>query len=156
MTTFSTSSEANIPLLCLIVWRIWINSCIYFMLYLQEANSESKRYTLQQYIRFSYKVIMYIKSYITFVRHPHLTMAESWAESTWEITNYGRFINQFPPNIRSIRQFERINKKICWQKMSIIFNQKLYIYIFSSYNVWKHVRYHVLISRHPRVITQFR
>ena len=27
---------------------------------------------------------------------------------------------------------------------------------FSSYNVSKHVRYHVLISRHPGVITQFR
>ena len=27
---------------------------------------------------------------------------------------------------------------------------------FSSYNVWKHVRYHVLISRYPGVITQFR
>ena len=39
-------------------------------------------------------------------------MAQSWAESTWEITKYGRFINQFPPNIvRSIRLFERINKK---------------------------------------------
>ena len=54
------------------------------------------------------------KSYITFVIHPSLMMAQSWAESTWEITNYGRFINQFPLNIiRSIRQFERINKKIC-------------------------------------------
>ena len=52
-------------------------------------------------------------------------MAQSWAESTWEITNYERFINQFPLNIiKSIRQFERINKKkICRQKMSIMFNQ---------------------------------
>ena len=41
-----------------------------------------------------------------------------------EITNYGRFINQFQPNIiRLIRQFERINQKICRQKMSIMFNQ---------------------------------
>ena len=78
----------------------------------------------------SYKVVMYIKSYITFVIHPPLKMAQSWTESTWEITNYGRFINQFPPNIiRSIRLFERINKKICWQKISIIFNQ-IYIYIY--------------------------
>ena len=52
-------------------------------------------------------------------------MAQSWAESTWQITNYGRFINQFPSNvIRSIRQFERINKKICRQKISIMFSQK--------------------------------
>ena len=48
----------------------------------------------------------------------------SICNSTWEITDYGSFINQFPPNIiRSTRQFERINKKICWQKRSIIFNQ---------------------------------
>ena len=48
-------------------------------------------------------------------------MAQIWAESTREITNSGRFINQFPLNIiSSIRQFERINKKICRQKM---FNQ---------------------------------
>ena len=39
-------------------------------------------------------------------------MAQSWAERTWELTNYRRFINQLPSNIiRSIRQFERINKK---------------------------------------------
>ena len=38
-------------------------------------------------------------------------MAQIWTESTGEITNYGRFINQFPQNIvRSIRQYERINK----------------------------------------------
>ena len=66
-------------------------------------------------------------------------MAQSRAKSTWEITNYRRFINQFQLNIiRSIRQFERINKK---QKMSIIFNQicineemlpiYIYIYIYS-------------------------
>ena len=35
-----------------------------------------------------------------------------WAESTKEITNHGRFINQFPLEIiRSIRQLERSNKK---------------------------------------------
>ena len=46
-------------------------------------------------------------------------MAQSWTERTCEITNYGRFINHFPPNIiRSIKQFERINKKICRQKVS--------------------------------------
>ena len=68
-------------------------------------------------------------------------MAECWAESTWEITNYGRFINQFPLNIiKSIQQFERINEKISGQKMSIMFNQicineeilpkYIYIYIY--------------------------
>ena len=32
----------------------------------------------------------------------------------------------------------------------------MYFFFFSSYNVWKHVRYHVLISRNPGEITQFR
>ena len=50
-----------------------------------------------------------------------------------------KYINQFPPNtIRSIRQYERINKKICRQKMSILFNEiciteemlPIYIYIY--------------------------
>ena len=81
----------------------------------------SKRYTLQLYRRFSYKEGMYI---LKFVVHPPLMMAKSRAESTWEINNYGRFINQFPPNsIKSIRQYEMINKKICRQKMSIMFNE---------------------------------
>ena len=39
-------------------------------------------------------------------------MAQSQAESTREIKNYGRYINQFTPNIIiSTRQYERINKK---------------------------------------------
>ena len=60
---------------------------------------------------------------------------------SWEINNYGKYINQFPPNtIKSIRQYERINKKICWQKMSIMFNENcmriyIYIYIQISLNV---------------------
>ena len=66
-------------------------------------------------------------------------MAQSRAESTWDINNYGKYINQFPPNTRkSIRQYEKINKKICRQKMSIMFNKicideemlPIYIYIF--------------------------
>ena len=55
-------------------------------------------------------------------------MSQSWAESTWEITNYGRFINEFPLNIiRSIRQLER-NKKKCRQKC-LKFSIYIYIYI---------------------------
>ena len=46
-----------------------------------------------------------------------MMMAQSRAESTWEINNYGKYIN------KSIQQYERINKKICRQKMSIIFNE---------------------------------
>ena len=52
-----------------------------------EANSKRKRYTIQQYKR------SFLQSYITFVIYPPLMMGQSWAESTWEITNHGRFIN---------------------------------------------------------------
>ena len=39
-------------------------------------------------------------------------MAQGWAESTREITNYWMIVNQFQPDIkRSIRQLGRINKK---------------------------------------------
>ena len=74
-------------------------------------------------------------------------VAQSRAESTWEINNYGKYINQFLPNIiKSIRQYERINKKIRRQKMSIMFNEicvymcvwyiyiYIYIYIKNSYH----------------------
>ena len=51
-------------------------------------------------------------------------MAQNRAENTLAINNYGKYINQFPPNtIKSIRKYERINKKICTQKISIIFNE---------------------------------
>ena len=51
-------------------------------------------------------------------------MAQSWAESTWEINIYRRYIKQFLPNIiKAIRQYEKINKKICRQKMSIMLNK---------------------------------
>ena len=51
-------------------------------------------------------------------------MAQSWAESTKDIYNYGQYINQFPLNtIKAIQQYERIQKKICRQKMPIIYNK---------------------------------
>ena len=67
-------------------------------------------------------------------------MAQSQAESTWDIHNYGKYINQFPPNtIKAIRQYERINKKICRQKCQLFstkfvimkkYYQYIYIYIY--------------------------
>ena len=59
-------------------------------------------------------------------------MAQSRAESTRDTYNYGQYINQFPPNtIKVIREFERIQKKICRHKMSIMFNEIcIYIYIY--------------------------
>ena len=51
-------------------------------------------------------------------------MAQSQAESTRDIYNYGQYINQFPPNtIKAVWEYERIQKKICRHKMSIIFNE---------------------------------
>ena len=51
-------------------------------------------------------------------------MAQSRAESTKDTYNYGPYINQFPPNtIKVIREYERIQKKICRHKMSIMFNE---------------------------------
>ena len=41
----------------------------------------------------SSKVLNTYKIYITFVIYPSLMMAKSLAESTWDITNYGKFIN---------------------------------------------------------------
>ena len=50
-------------------------------------------------------------------------MAQSRAESTMDTYNYGQYLNQFPPNtIKVIREFKRIQKKICRHKMSIMFN----------------------------------
>ena len=97
--------------------------------------SKSKRHTLQRYRRSSsYKVVMCMQKLHHFCNTSSPADSPKLAESTWKITNYGRFINQFPPNIiRSIRQFERINKKICRQKLSIIFNEicikLIYIYV---------------------------
>ena len=49
-------------------------------------------------------------------------MAQSRAESTRDI--YRKYINDFPPNmIKAIWQYERIQKKICRQKMSIMFHE---------------------------------
>ena len=56
-------------------------------------------------------------------------MAQSRAESTRDTYNYGQYLNQFPPNtIKVIREFERIQKRICRHKMSIMFNE-ICIYI---------------------------
>ena len=73
-----------------------------------------------------------------------LMMAQSRAESTRDTYNYGQYLNQFPPNtIKVIREFERIQKRICRHKMSIMFNEicineemlpkYTYIYIYSQH-----------------------
>ena len=84
-------------------------------------------------------------------------MAQSRAESTRDTYNYGQYINQFPPNtIKAIREYERVQKKICRQEMCIMFNEiyinedmlPIYIYILfvnvsSLDNIFKRVRAHL-------------
>ena len=93
---------------------------------------KSKRHNLQQQRRPYTVVICKNKSYITFVTDSLLMMAQSRAESTRDTYNYGQYLNQFPPNtIKVIREFERIQKRICRHKMSIMFNEIcIYIYIY--------------------------
>ena len=90
------------------------------------------------------------ESYIHFVIDSPLMMAQSRAESTRDTYNYGQYLNQFLPNsIKVIREFERIQKKICRHKMSIMFNEiciYIYIYIFRQHffvnaNFIKHNRH---------------
>ena len=58
--------------------------------------------------------------------------SQSRAESTRDTYIYVQYINQFPPNtIKVIREFERIQKKICRHEMSIMFNE-IYIYIYNG------------------------
>ena len=72
--------------------------------------------SISSLIQISLKIRLWCtyKNYITFLIDPPLMMAQNRAESTWEINNYGKYINQFLPNIiKSIRQYEWINRKIC-------------------------------------------
>ena len=70
-------------------------------------------------------------------------IAQGWAESSWEITNYGRFINQFPPNIiRSIRQFESDKKKYVDKKCLLCLIKYIYIYIYIYQLAMKLQYYH--------------
>ena len=82
-------------------------------------------------------------------------MAQSRAESTRDTYNYGQYLNQFPPNtIKVIREFERIQKKICRYKMFIMFNEicineemlPKYTYIYMCVCVCVCVRVYVCVS----------
>ena len=72
-------------------------------------------------------------------------MAQSRAESTRDTYNYRQYINQFPPNtIKVIREFERIQKKICRHKMSIMLNE-ICIYIYIYIYIYIHTHTHIYI-----------
>ena len=75
---------------------------------------------------------------VTFVIDPPLMMAQSRAESSRDTYNYGQYINQSPLNmIKAIQEYKQIQKKICRQKTSIMFNEicacvcVIYIYIYT-------------------------
>ena len=102
----------------------------------------------------SYKVVMYIQKLHCFCNTSSPDDGQSWAESTWEINNYGKYINQFTLNtIKSIWQYERINKKICRQKMSIMFNEicineeMLPKYTYINIYIYMHAQTHVCIHK---------
>ena len=68
--------------------------------------------------------VPFVLAYYYYVIDPPLMMAQSRAESTRDTYKYGQYLNQFPPNtLKVIREFERIQKKICRHKMSIMFNE---------------------------------
>ena len=88
-------------------------------------------------------------------------MAQSRAESTRDTYNYGQYINQFPQNtIKVIQEFERIQKKICRHKMSIIFNEicineemlpkytYIYIYIYTYISTYINIYVYIYIYVH--------
>ena len=61
----------------------------------------------------AYKVVKFLQRLYRFGNiQPHM-MAKDGFKNKWEQINYGRFINQFRPDIiTSIRQLERIKTKI--------------------------------------------
>ena len=75
-----------------------------------------------------------MKKLYYFCNTPTTMMAKDWAESTWEIINYGRFINRFPPDIiKSVQQLERINKEYVDENVNNVqsnISQIKYIYIY--------------------------
>ena len=57
-------------------------------------------------------------------------MAQSRVESTCEINNYGRYIDQFPPNIiKPIRHMKGSTKNMLTENVYYI-KRNMYIYIY--------------------------
>ena len=69
-------------------------------------------------------------------------MVQSWAAGTWEITNHGRFINQFLPNISNSKGLTKkcVDKKylLCLMKYIYIY---IYIYIHTHAHTYRHCIY---------------
>ena len=76
-------------------------------------------------------------------------MAQSRTESTRDTYNYGQYLNQFPPNtIKVIREFERIQKKICRHKIFIMFNEIcINEEMLSKYTYFKYIDVNICIYK---------
>ena len=110
---------------------------------------KSKRYTraTSQTLFFLQSSNVHTKVYITFVIDPPLMMAQSRAESTWEINNYGRYINQFPPNIiKSTRQYERNNKKYVDKKFLLCSTKYVLMKKYCQYNIYIYIYIYIYLS----------
>ena len=72
-------------------------------------------------------------------------MAREGHESTREPVKYGKFINQFQPDIKTnIWRFEKIETKISSQRLSVIFNQLcLNEEIWPKYTYFKYTHTHI-------------
>ena len=81
-------------------------------------------------------------------------MAQSWAEGTKDTYNYGQYLNQLPPNkIKLIPEFERIQKKICRHKMSIMFNEICINEEMPPKYTYSHIYTHILEHTHTHTHT---
>ena len=105
--------------------------------------------------------VMYIQKLHHFCNRSSPDDVPNRAEISWKVNNHRKYINRFPPNIiKPIRKCERINKKICRQKMSIIFNEicineemlpkytYTYIYIYHHHQVVPPARISLTLSCH--------
>ena len=84
-----------------------------------------------------------------------ILISKSW----WWLLEPKRLRSTLHDNKFTYLDFVFLQSSYCRILIHIYFHFDIYIYIYiyiSSYNVWKHVRYPALISRQPRVITQFR
>ena len=92
-----------------LAWETWVQSQV-------EAYQRLKKW---------YSMPLCLTLNCTFAIYTHLLMmALEEHQSTWEPVKYGKFVSQFLLDIKTtIQQFERIETKICRQRLSVIFNQ---------------------------------
>ena len=94
----------------------------------RENNFKSKHDTLQRPRCSSFKVVMYIQKLHHFCNTSFPDDDPKSSRETWEINNYGRCINQFPPNtMRSIWQY------VCYIQRNLCIYICTFVYIYIVY-----------------------